>query len=82
MIYRAEIDDDIPLPVDNMSVVRNQKRWPFAEMTSGQSFVMPDIKMSTARGYCSAAKRAGFGKFFADHVVENGTTVVRVWKME
>jgi hypothetical protein len=82
MTYRAEIEDNIPLPIDNKSVVRNRRRpWPFEDMTSGQSFVMNDLMLSIARWHCYQAKKAGFGKFFADNVVANGITVVRVWKI-
>jgi hypothetical protein len=82
MTYRAAIQDHIPLPEDNWSLVRNKKKaWPFEGMSVGQSFIMDDIMLSTARQFCSQAKRAGYGKFYAATVIEDGAPVTRVWKI-
>lgn len=79
MTYRAAIQDNIPLPPDNGSLIRDKKKaWPFESMSVGQSFIMPKIKLSTARQFCSQAKRAGYGKFYAAGVIEDGATVTRV----
>jgi hypothetical protein len=82
MTYRSPIEDNIPLPEDNQSLVRDKKKaWPFEGMSVGQSFIMDNIMLSTARQCCSQAKRAGYGKFYAATVIEDGDTVTRVWKI-
>ena len=77
MTYRSPIEDNIPLPNGN----KRHKVWPFEGMSVGQSFIMDDIMLSTARQFCSQAKRAGYGKFYAATVIEDGAPVTRVWKI-
>jgi len=79
MTYRAEIEDNIVMP--KFKTGRTAKpAWPWDKMTVGQSFIMNEVKLTTARWYCTQAKHAGHGKFYADEVSENGVVVIRAWR--
>ena len=71
-----EIEDGVPLPKKQAST--RPRKFPFHEMTRGQSVFIPD------RTVASMGPRIRFvgKKFTSRTVTENGIKGVRVWRIE
>ena len=68
-----KIDKGIPIPPRN--------RYPFAEMSIGDSFFTADTKGNISALCWAYSKRHG-GKFSMRATVEDGVTGYRVWRIE
>ena len=76
----ARIDKGIPIPPARGGVGAHKtgRKWPFAELGIGDSFLMPGVKASVASANGNNVARET-GRKFTVRVVDGGT---RVWRIE
>lgn len=72
-----KIDDDVPLP-DIQYGGRKPQKWPLAELEIGQSFFVPNVKITTAASYLQYHKRPD-RRFAARQMTESDVKGVRVF---
>jgi hypothetical protein len=71
-----KIDKGIPIPPRGKG-----PKYPFAQMSIGDSFFVAESKNTLSSSSCQHAKRLG-GKFSMRATVEDGVTGYRVWRIE
>jgi hypothetical protein len=73
------IEDNVAMP----SSSERKAKYPWKELTKGQSFFIPGAKVETFYTLCSSASKKHGGKFIARKWDgPNGVAGVRVWKSE
>jgi hypothetical protein len=68
------IENNIPVPGKPVK----KYKWPFVELLPGQSFLMPGVKLKSAKNDCWDFEKRGFGTFTAALINDS---VVRVWRV-
>lgn len=73
-----KIDKGIPIPRHSKGP---KPKYPFAQMSIGDSFFAAEGKSTISASSCQNAKRHG-GKFTMRATVEDGVPGYRVWRIE
>jgi hypothetical protein len=72
------IENDIPLPHAKRLARPGGDKYGLAALQLGQSRTIEGVKLSTLRGSCYNATRAGYGRF----AIAAGKDALRVWRIE
>lgn len=73
-----KIDKGIPIPAPKKGA---KPKYPFAQMSIGDSFFAAESQNTLNSSSCQHAKRRGW-KFTMRATVEDGVTGYRVWRIE